>query len=105
MKRIDVEKERIKNFGVPAEKIHERGEMTVWERIEYLVDSGTFPSFALSTLFSTRKMKSQEAQASWMVWRASMVNGASLSVSTMVNGWPAPGLPDRRKTPARHRHR
>ena len=42
MKEIDDEKERIMNYGVPTEKIHERGEMTVWERIDYLVDPGTF---------------------------------------------------------------
>ncbi len=42
MKTIDAEAERIKNYGLPVEKIHERGEMTVWERIEYIVDPGTF---------------------------------------------------------------
>lgn len=42
MREIDTEVERIKNYGVKAEEIHKRGEMTVWERIEYLVDPGTF---------------------------------------------------------------
>jgi glutaconyl-CoA decarboxylase len=42
MQEIDAEVERIKNFGIPAEKVHERGEMTVWDRIEYIVDPGTF---------------------------------------------------------------
>ncbi len=42
MKKIDEEIERIKNVGITVEKVHERGEMTVWERIEYLVDPGTF---------------------------------------------------------------
>ncbi|GAG21446.1 unnamed protein product, partial [marine sediment metagenome] len=28
--------------GIPAEKLHKRGEKTAWERIELLVDSGTF---------------------------------------------------------------
>jgi glutaconyl-CoA decarboxylase len=42
MQEIDAEVERIKNVGVPAEKIHKRGQMTVWDRIEYLVDPGTF---------------------------------------------------------------
>ena len=42
MKEMEAEVERIKNVGLPAEKIHERGEMTVWDRIEYLVDPGTF---------------------------------------------------------------
>jgi len=42
MKRVESEAQRIQNYGVPAEKMHERGEMTVWDRIEYLVDPGTF---------------------------------------------------------------
>src|SRR5512138_497058 len=42
MKEIDAEVERIKEFGIPADKVHERGEMTVWDRIEYVVDPGTF---------------------------------------------------------------
>jgi len=28
--------------GIPAEKLHQRGEKTAWERIELLVDPGTF---------------------------------------------------------------
>jgi glutaconyl-CoA decarboxylase len=42
LKELDAEVGRVKNAGLPAEKIHERGEMTVWDRIEYLVDPGTF---------------------------------------------------------------
>ena len=42
MQGIDAEVERIKQVGIPAEKMHQRGQMTVWERIEYLVDPGTF---------------------------------------------------------------
>ncbi len=42
MKAVDEEVSRIKEVGIPAEKIHERGQMTVWERIEYIVDPGTF---------------------------------------------------------------
>jgi glutaconyl-CoA decarboxylase len=44
----DVEKqvaaaiEAVKNAGIPAEKIKQRGQTTVWERIEYLVDPGTW---------------------------------------------------------------
>ncbi|MBU1276773.1 MAG: glutaconyl-CoA decarboxylase subunit alpha [Proteobacteria bacterium] len=33
---------RVKNAGLPAEKVHSRGQMTVWDRIEHLVDPGTF---------------------------------------------------------------
>jgi glutaconyl-CoA decarboxylase len=42
MGEIDCEIDRIKNYGVSTEELHRRGEMTVWERIEYLVDPGTF---------------------------------------------------------------
>jgi len=42
MREIDAEVERIKNFGIPVDLVHKRGEMTVWERIEYVVDPGTF---------------------------------------------------------------
>jgi len=34
--------EKRKETGLPAEKIHKRGERTGWERIESLVDPGTF---------------------------------------------------------------
>jgi glutaconyl-CoA decarboxylase len=42
MQEVDAEFERVKNAGIPAERIRERGQMTVWDRIEYLVDPGTF---------------------------------------------------------------
>ncbi|MFH1950183.1 MAG: carboxyl transferase domain-containing protein [Pseudomonadota bacterium] len=34
--------EKRKLSGIPAEKIHKRGEKTAWERIDILVDKGTF---------------------------------------------------------------
>ena len=34
--------EKRKMAGLPAEKLHKRGEKTAWERIELLVDPGTF---------------------------------------------------------------
>jgi len=42
MKTIDAEVQRVKNAGIPAETVRKRGQMTVWDRIEYLVDPGTF---------------------------------------------------------------
>jgi len=42
MREIEAEEERIRNVGIPVDLVHKRGEMTVWERIEYLVDPGTF---------------------------------------------------------------
>jgi len=56
MQEIDAEVERIKNFGIPAEKVHERGEMTVWDRIEYVVDPGTF--CPLHTIFDPENEES-----------------------------------------------
>ena len=34
--------EKVKTAGFPAEKINARGQMTVWQRLEYLVDPGTW---------------------------------------------------------------
>src|SRR5512145_1041048 len=34
--------EAVKNAGIPAKQITDRGQMTVWQRIEYLVDPGTW---------------------------------------------------------------
>jgi glutaconyl-CoA decarboxylase subunit alpha len=34
--------EAVKNAGIPADTIHKRGQMTVWDRIAYLVDPGTW---------------------------------------------------------------
>ena len=42
MQEIDAEIERIRNVGIPVEQVHKRGDLTVWERIDYLVDPGTF---------------------------------------------------------------
>jgi glutaconyl-CoA decarboxylase len=42
--------EGVKNAGFPAEKINARGQMTVWQRLEYLVEPGTW--CPLHTLFN-----------------------------------------------------
>ena len=47
---IDVEVEKVKNAGMPTEKINARGAMTVWQRLEYLIDPGTWNP--LHTLFN-----------------------------------------------------
>jgi glutaconyl-CoA decarboxylase len=39
---IDTQKDRAANVGFAAEKINERGWMTIYQRLEYLVDSGTW---------------------------------------------------------------
>ena len=46
------ETERVKNAGIPAKKIHERGGMTVYDRLDYLVDKGTW--CPLHTLYNPR---------------------------------------------------
>ena len=40
----DIQKEvdRVKTAGFPEEKINARGQLTVWQRIDYLVDPGTW---------------------------------------------------------------
>ncbi|MCG8564598.1 MAG: glutaconyl-CoA decarboxylase subunit alpha, partial [Desulfobacterales bacterium] len=47
---IDAEVDKVKNAGMPEEKINARGVMTVWQRLEYLVDPGTW--HPLHTLFN-----------------------------------------------------
>lgn len=42
--------EQVKNAGSPPESVHKKGQMTVWERIEYLVDPGTW--LPLHTLYN-----------------------------------------------------
>jgi glutaconyl-CoA decarboxylase len=36
------EVERVKNAGIPAEKVHQRGGMTIYDRLDYLIDEGTW---------------------------------------------------------------
>ncbi len=49
---IAKEVERVKNAGIPAKKIHDRGGMTIYDRLDYLVDVGTF--LPLHTLYNPR---------------------------------------------------
>jgi len=39
---LDAAVERVKTTGLSTEKINERGQMTVWQRLEYLVEPGTW---------------------------------------------------------------
>jgi glutaconyl-CoA decarboxylase len=39
---IEQAKEAVKEFGHPTEKINQRGELTVWQRIDYLIDEGSW---------------------------------------------------------------
>ena len=44
--------ERVRNAGIPAAKIHERRGMTIYDRLDYLVDEGTWRP--LHTLYNPR---------------------------------------------------
>jgi glutaconyl-CoA decarboxylase len=46
------EVERVHKAGIPAAKIHDRGGMTVYDRLEYLVDPGTWSP--IHTLYNPR---------------------------------------------------
>ncbi len=41
-REIEEAREKRRQVGIPEEKIHKRGQLTVWERIEYLIDEGTW---------------------------------------------------------------
>lgn len=57
MQEIDAEIERVKtSVGVSTEEIHKRGEMTVWERIDYVVDPGMF--FPLHSIYDPESEES-----------------------------------------------
>ncbi len=44
------EVDRVKNAGIPAKKIHDRGGMTIYDRLDYLIDEGTWSP--LHTLYN-----------------------------------------------------
>ncbi|MBI5017209.1 MAG: glutaconyl-CoA decarboxylase subunit alpha [Deltaproteobacteria bacterium] len=44
-KALAAEVEKVKAVGLPEAKINERGQMTVWQRLDYLIDPGTWCSF------------------------------------------------------------
>jgi glutaconyl-CoA decarboxylase len=50
---VAAEVERVKGSGLPADVIHKRGQMTVWDRLEYLVDPGTWRP--LHTLYDPKE--------------------------------------------------
>jgi glutaconyl-CoA decarboxylase len=48
--QVKAEIDKVKNAGMSTEKINERGEMTVWQRLAYLIDPGTW--CPLHTIFN-----------------------------------------------------
>lgn len=88
MKSIDAEIERIKNVGVSLQTLHERGEMSVWERIEYLVDPGTF-----CPLHSIFDPENEESGSTGVVDGLARINGKWCVLICFNNKWIA-GQPD-----------
>ena len=84
MKQIDAEAQRIKNVGVPLEKMHERDEMSVWERIDYLVDPGTF--CPLHTIFDPAN---EESGSTGVVDGLARINGKWCVLIGFNNKWMA----------------
>ena len=82
MKRVDAEVERIKNVGVSTETMHQRGEMTVWERIEYLVDPGTF-----CPLHSIYDPENEESGSTGVVDGLARIGGKWCALIGFNNKW------------------
>lgn len=62
--------EAVKNAGIPAEVVHKRAQLTIWERIEKLVDPGSF--CPLHTLYNP---KSNEEGTTGVVDGLARING------------------------------
>lgn len=84
MQTIDAEVERIKNVGVPLPKLNERGEMSVWQRIEYLVDPGTF-----CPLHSIFDPQNEESGSTGVVDGLAQINGKWCVLAGFNNKWMA----------------
>jgi glutaconyl-CoA decarboxylase len=84
MQPIDAEVERIKNVGVPLSRLNERGEMSVWQRIEYLVDPGTF-----CPLHSIFDPQNEESGSTGVVDGLARINGKWCVLAGFNNKWMA----------------
>jgi glutaconyl-CoA decarboxylase subunit alpha len=49
-KQVAAEVEQVKKAGFPEEKINARGQLTIWQRLNYLVDPGSWSP--LHTLYN-----------------------------------------------------
>ena len=86
MAAVAAEAERIRNVGITVEVVHKRGEMTVWERIEYLVDPGTFRP--LHTLYDP---ESEESGSTGVVDGLARIGGKWCVLIGFNNKWIAGG--------------
>jgi len=84
MKQIDAEACRIKNVGVPLAKLNERGEMSVWQRMAYLVDPGTF--CPLHTIYDPGQEESGQTN---VVDGLARINGKWCALIGFNNKWMA----------------
>ncbi len=84
---VDAEIARVKAAGIPEEIIHKRGQLTVWERIDYLVDEGSFRP--LHTLYNP---KQNEEGTTGVVDGLAQINGkwcvvAGFDNKVMAGAW------------------
>lgn len=84
MKSVDAEAERISKVGVPLQTLHERGEMSVWERIDYLADPGTF-----CPLHSLYDPDHEESGSTGVVDGLARINGKGCVLIGFNNQWMA----------------
>jgi glutaconyl-CoA decarboxylase len=82
MEEIDAEIDRIKNYGFSTEGLHKRGELTVWERIDYLVDPGTF--CPLHTIYDPEQEESGQTN---VVDGLAKINGKWCVIIGFNNKW------------------
>ena len=88
------EKKKVEEVGFPTEKINARGWMTVWQRLEYLVDEGSWrPLHTLYNPLDNAEARPTSSMASQRLRDA----GPWSSVST-ISSWPAHGCPGSLKT-------
>ena len=91
---IGVAKKAAEEAGFSTEKINARGWMTVMQRIDYLVDEGSWTPLHS---YITRRRIWKERPTSSTVSQKSLVAGPSSSAST-TRSWREPGCPDSPKT-------
>lgn len=84
MREIDEEVKRIREFGIPDDQIRKRGEMTVWDRIEYLVDPGTF-----TPLHTILDPKHEESGSTGVVDGLARISGRWCVLIGFNNKWMA----------------
>lgn len=69
-KKVGTAVEAVKNAGIPADVIRKRGQLTVWDRIEYLIDPGSW--CPLHTLYNPQ---SNEEGTTGVVDGLAKING------------------------------